>query len=363
MYLSTPGTYSYSLPYTWDGTTYQTEDMKVVAWVQDMGASISSPNVYGATWVWWPMNYRFYYHRGVRTQELFAPGTANLAGDYLKNGGTSTDTYALSVGGVMSAGWSATLSAGSLSDVDSGQITLAPGESTTVDVNITSSGDGAAYVDLIIRSLGSAKAETLSYGAYQNATALVVDDDQGADYEQYYLQSLFDIGEAPELFDRSKGSITGAYMLGYDFVVWLTGTDWTDIFYTNDTTAIGDFMDGGGKLFISSQDLGYFADYYSISSWYQNRFKASYVADDAGISSVAGVTGGPFDGLSYNIYSGDAADFGGDVFPSEINAYGGGELAMQYSGGSSPGAAVVYDGGSDRLVYFAFAVGVVDGLS
>ena len=102
---------------------------------------------------------------------------------------------------------------------------------------------------------------------------------------------------------------------------------------------------------MTSQDLGYFCDYYSITGWYQNRFKASYLSDDAGIYNIAGVSGSYFDGISCSIFSGDGADF--TPYPSEITPATGGDAAINYAGGSNPCAGVVHDG-TYKLVYFAF---------
>lgn len=96
-------------------------------------------------------------------------------------------------------------------------------------------------------------------------------------------------------------------------VIWFTGaatfampTYWPDIethgtLTTTERAVVGSFLDGGGKLFISSGDLAYEMMYLAATkgtlTWYRNYLHARYLSDDPGTYSVVGRSGTLFTGL------------------------------------------------------------------
>jgi C1A family cysteine protease len=88
---------------------------------------------------------------------------------------------------------------------------------------------------------------------------LLVDDDQGSDNlgtnrEGYYvaafdsLKSVYDIwnkSTTPDTFDFSK----------YNVVIWFTGDHRDSIFSTADIESLQAYLDNGGRLFLTSQDV------------------------------------------------------------------------------------------------------------
>jgi hypothetical protein len=90
-----------------------------------------------------------------------------------------------------------------------------------------------------------------------------------------------------------------------------------------------------------------------MKAFYEDRFGATYVADDAGILTVEGVATDPItDGLNLAISGGDGAD--NQAAPSEIAASGtGSSVIFNYPTKGLP-AAVKVDKNGYKLVYFAF---------
>ncbi len=351
--LTSVGTQHFSFAYTWDGGTYVTEDMKIVVWVQDMSAATTAYTVVSAFWTWWPQDYKWLYWRGIHTQSLTSDGTVTLAGDKFKNVGNSNDTYVFKMIKDMPGAWSATLDVGGTTHSDSVVASVDSGDSTDVSIEVNTVGDGVALIDLQIKSNGSGETETVRYVVTQNAI-LLIDDDTGDSYETYYEAALDALGEAYYTHDRSLAAISASEMANYELVIWFTSEDYSSIIDNSDLTAISDYLDGGGKLFFSSQDLGYYCNvtYPDVSPWYESYFKASYISDDSDENTVFGSTGGPFVGHTYELFTGDGAVFS-PSYSSEISATAGGLLAMQYETSGNPGAGVVYDG-TYRLVYLAF---------
>jgi uncharacterized repeat protein (TIGR01451 family) len=95
----------------------------------------------------------------------------------------------------------------------------------------------------------------------------------------------------------------------YDIVIWSAPEDSPG--YVGADAALESFLDGGGKLLLSGQDVAYFDGGGSIFGsvpYLKNYLKVRHVKDNSGIDTIAGVSGEPFDGLWLTISGGDGAD-------------------------------------------------------
>ena len=183
---------------------------------------------------------------------------------------------------------------------------------------------------------------------------LVVDDDVGQTYEQFYITSLQDIG-----LEKGKdfalwntywyASPTYSILSDYHIIIWFTGDDSETTLTAEDINALEQYLDNGGGLFISGQDIGYdINDTYH--DFYTQYLRAEYVQDSSNIDNVFGV-GDPFIGTTYGLSSGDGAD--NNEYPDVIKPRDdlGAWSILNYS--SDMTAAIAYND-SYRLVYFAF---------
>lgn len=92
-------------------------------------------------------------------------------------------------------------------------------------------------------------------------------------------------------------------------VVWFTGAatlGWASAYMTLTTaerTVLASYLDGGGRLLLSSGDLGYDTDWVggTALAWYQNYLRAKYVDDDPWTGSLAGRSSGSLGGLSFQV--------------------------------------------------------------
>ncbi len=88
---------------------------------------------------------------------------------------------------------------------------------------------------------------------------LLVDDDQGADslgtnYEDYYIRALDSLRLVYDIWDKSTSpDISG--LSDYDAVVWFTGNHRDFVFSHADEESLEAYLDGGGRLFMTSQDV------------------------------------------------------------------------------------------------------------
>jgi len=115
------------------------------------------------------------------------------------------------------------------------------------------------------------------------------------------------------------------------------------------------YMDGGGRLFISGQDIGYWDDYRGEgSSYYRDYLHARYVADDAGATRLTGRAGSIMADVILDLNTPDSAQ--NQSTPSEISSAD--LLAipiLDYVGDGIGGLQA--DNCTHRVVYLAFGLG------
>lgn len=148
----------------------------------------------------------------------------------------------------------------------------------------------------------------------------------------------------------------------YAMVIWILGEESTanQTFDSQEQAAVKEYLENGGKLFVSGAEIGWDLDYYNNGrSFYQNYLKARYVADDANVYQFSGLTGSIFEGLS-NLKFDDGTHGSYNVdYPDCIDPLGGSLACLKYDG-TSYIAGIQYEGkfGSSakigKLVYFGF---------
>ena len=171
---------------------------------------------------------------------------------------------------------------------------------------------------------------------------LVVDDDNNASYESYYTTALANLDED---YDIVTSAPTLSQMNLYDIVIWFTGSDYNATLTSTDTANIQAYLNNGGKLFLTGQDIGY--DINGDGTFYSTYLHASYVTDD---TNEYALTGANFlAGTSVNISGTGGANNQG--YPSAINPANGGVSCFSYS--TAGNAGVCYSG-TYKVVYFSF---------
>lgn len=125
----------------------------------------------------------------------------------------------------------------------------------------------------------------------------LIDDDNGrylSQVEDYYLGTLDGLGVPYDYYDAGLfGSPSLAYLQAHSLVIWFTGSDFSTTLSPEDENNLIQFLNGGGKLFLSSQD--YIWDL-RLDSRYPSTFLRSYLhalgeIEDTGVNFLAGVTG------------------------------------------------------------------------
>jgi subtilisin family serine protease len=195
-----------------------------------------------------------------------------------------------------------------------------------------------------------------------NPSVLLVDDDGNEDFEKYYHTALKGLHCAYEEWNVFTNGSPATMLENYDTVIWFCGLtgEKTATLTTSDRTALRTFLDNGGQLFISGQDIGWDLcdagtsdNQFSTSNgesknFYENYLFAKYLNDDTNKRNISGFPGDPIsDLLSFTIDT----PGNGYEYPSEISALDQALPVFKYNAGEI--AAIRY-AGTSRIVYFAF---------
>ncbi len=233
----------------------------------------------------------------------------------------------------------------------------APGHTTTLHLSIAYDG-GTALVDSLRLVIGT-------------PPVLVVDDTKDAEGSpvnpanptEFYTYLIDSLGVPYGVWDHlALGTPSASFLLQFPIVIWVC--EWSFPYLTTtDMAALSSYLDGGGSLFITGQDLAYsLAD--PTSPWYGAQgvdFLARYLhlqyrADDNDDHSVVGVTGDPIGhGLAFSIYQPSRAI--DEQFPEVVEPVEGGLPVFTYS--NKQVGAVRYQG-AYRTVFFGFGLEAID---
>ncbi len=207
---------------------------------------------------------------------------------------------------------------------------------TQAPLSIGSGQTDSAYVDITpFNTQGGATAslrfqsrrdpghvETVYFALITDSTdVLIVDGDGGSSYENFYRDAV------PATYTRGVWGldlepVTIGELALFDYCIWLTG-ERVPALTTEEMGILTGLLDGGGKLFISGQDIG--RDI-GGSGFYSDYLHASLVSDSTGILALDGIDGEPIsDGLTLQISGGDGAN--NQVRPSEVGVVRNGAFA------------------------------------
>jgi hypothetical protein len=177
----------------------------------------------------------------------------------------------------------------------------------------------------------------------QRTCLLVLDDDGGMAYDTYYTIALDRLG-----YDYRR--VTQSPDLGllslYQGVIWLTGDQSIGTLTAADRSSLAAYLDGGGRLFLSGQDIG--KDIGS-SDFYRDYLHAAYLADNTGLYRLSGLDF--LSGLT-TIFILGPGGANNQTSPDEVVPANSGVPVYYYLDTSRYGA-VAYSG-THRTVYFGF---------
>lgn len=180
---------------------------------------------------------------------------------------------------------------------------------------------------------------------------LVDDDNNNPDVRPYYTDALDALGYEYDIYDVSGGGPSLSELQGYQIVIWFSG----DKFggegagpNANDETALAAYLNGGGHLFLSSQDYLYDMTLTSFGQTYLGI--ASYTSDSGNASTKYGLVGDPIGGGMgpYTLsYPSGFSDYGDIVNPGS-----GGSTAFRSAASGGNNLDVDKSGANWKTVFF-----------
>jgi hypothetical protein len=221
---------------------------------------------------------------------------------HISNNGYTDDTYDLST--TATTGWTTALLDGTCSTGVT-TIALASGDAGDVCVRVSVPAGAAEQdtgdVTLTATSQGDpsvSAAATMHTLAVTKATLLVDNDNNAPDVASYYQAALTGAGEDFATWDLGEDpELPASYLAAHKNVVWFTGNSYPAPI-TPYESALAAFLDGGGRLFMSGQDIldqaagttDFVHDYLHID------WDGTEGQNDKATATVTGVTGNPVTG-------------------------------------------------------------------
>lgn len=157
-----------------------------------------------------------------------------------------------------------------------------------------------------------------------------------------YLQALKDVNAHVDVTTCfNEPIITGDIKLeDYEIVLWFLGDESTvdETFSSYEQNKVKDFLNAGGKLFVTGSEIGWDIDYKGSSTdkdFYNNYLKARFISDGAiGRSPARGIVDSEFEGVTLHYGEVYVEDY-----PDVIEATEGAKNILYYNEGSIAGIA------------------------
>ena len=151
-------------------------------------------------------------------------------------------------------------------------------------------------------------------------------------------------------------------LTNYPAVIWLLGDESTAdrTFDSNEQTLVKNYLNGGGKLFVSGGEVGWDLDRSSgptaaDRNFYHDQLRAVLANDDAGTYSILATANEIFDGNAASGFDNGTHGTYDVAFPDVLTPTNGSVVCLLYAGGHG-NAGIKYDGGANgpKLVNWGF---------
>jgi hypothetical protein len=191
------------------------------------------------------------------------------------------------------------------------------------------------------------------------APTILVDDDAGGSYENWYLSPLENMGVDTYYWNVASDGSPGNALQDFRVAIWMTGSATGITLTSNDIASLVEYLDTGGNLLLTGQDLEL--------SLEGTAFLSDYLHGEIGAYSIGnrllnGVSGDPVSGgLSLLIAGAGGAQ--NQVTPGVVSAVTGGIEIYHYDSTPPASGAVRYDNGDYKSVVMTFGLEGASGVA
>ncbi len=282
--------------------------------------------------------------------EIAYSGTATYTAT-LSNEGTAADTMTVTVtqdelpGGVSATDWEASFrEAGGAWQTSPAEFALDPG--ATVDLEVQVVDNIGTVSGMCVTSLNSAsggnptRTATSAFATFvETPSILLIADDMGWGNESHWETALTNNGYTQMTWvTEDRGRPSYELLSSYWAVLWTTANGNSFAFTGQDETAVMDYLDGGGNLYLAS--MNYLSSRLGANAFTQNYLHLTGWSDDVGDLYAHGVGGDAIsDGMELHLVYGvppTSADAFTAVSPAEINFTGtAGNFGLKVNEGDS----------------------------
>jgi hypothetical protein len=332
-------------------------NMMVIAFVQN----ISTHEVLQAGYTDVDIAYSMDLSASSAHTRMVPPTSTALFIAILTNMGVESDTYTVTVSGDLPSGWTRTIEEqGHPPDPSTISVSLDSYASATIIVRMDPQGHPGT-ADIAMSAVSQTVPELtgeVDFVMLSGLDVLVVDDDEGQSFEQCYLAALEPLsGELVSgCWDVTYNVPSADDLSQVGCVVWLTGSATTNTLDESEQTKLADYLDAGGRLFVSGQGIGFDIGHPDPGEeFFTDYLHADFIQPFSEGRTVYGVIDDPIsDGMSFDIYGGECANNQtrqADIDPLDDAATG----FLTYTSGSfERNAALRIETANYRAVYLAF---------
>ncbi len=187
---------------------------------------------------------------------------------------------------------------------------------------------------------------------------LIVDDNGGADYERWYTGACDSNSVRYDVHDvLASGTPPAESLLRYPVVVWFCGDDSTTTLTAAEQASLTAYLDSGGNLMISGQNI---AEDLAAGGFLSDYLRAELAEPSTGMPFLAGTPGDPVTRGDTMVAAGGGGAANGSSLDG-VRPVGGGTNAARFRDhpDTTVGCIVRYHG-DYRLVYFSVPFEAID---
>ena len=273
------------------------DSMRVVAFIQDDNTKeIYQSNMH---------NLNQNYMATISTTDEYHFGASSETAEYtayIKNIGLFPDTYNITLDFEGPGGWSQSFTTvnGTFNLGQADTVTINPGDSTSILVSVNGNsinGYGKTYAQFnsVQGTFGITEFKFTTFGL----DILVVDDDDGMNYEEYIIHELNTLGSEYGVIPSDFIPSNTNSLNTFNTFVWNTALTEPGV-DTDEMNSLKTFLDNGGNLYLNGVDLAYqMADpaspFYSTetNNFFTNYLHSSYILREHTAIITLGIDGDP----------------------------------------------------------------------
>ncbi len=183
---------------------------------------------------------------------------------------------------------------------------------------------------------------------------IVADSSDNAKIGGYYKSAVESQKISYTYHDLSlQDAVTSDLLIQYPLVIWFTGADSNKTLTENDQAALTAYLNAGGSLLLTGQDIGYEL---KDKTFYSSMLAAKYVTDSAKVKYLGSTSAIPeFEGFTALINGAESA--ANQKYPDTIACLAPAKLILNYQaadGASKEGAAIAVKTDIYSIVYMGF---------